>query len=270
VIWEPGDALAGRAVRFASWGEQLRLLDPCEARTVVGPHVRIPPTVDHVVHTPAEGWIDAVSCTYALIARACELGAELIYGQSVTRLEPTSTGGWRASLSSGQTEDVDVVVNATGTAVGELAPAPHGKPQLVPNPGLLGEIICPDQPLRVMLHSDQVSIRPAGGPRILCRSDQTDRILVKKGRTRATADLLRRIRDVLPHIDADTLVRIRIGHRVMPPDGLPKVGAVPGHPGYHQIISHSGIILGPLIGRLLAIQITTGKLSDLLTPYALR
>ena len=43
--------------------------------------------------------------------------------------------------------------------------------------------------------------------------------------------------------------------------------AVPSVPGYYEAVSHSGITLGPVIGRLLASEILSGKPDRLLADF---
>jgi glycine/D-amino acid oxidase-like deaminating enzyme len=54
----------------------------------------------------------------------------------------------------------------------------------------------------------------------------------------------------------------------MPADGYPSVGAVAELPGYYEAVTHSGVTLGPLIGRLLAELILADRIDPLLEPYS--
>jgi glycine/D-amino acid oxidase-like deaminating enzyme len=51
--------------------------------------------------------------------------------------------------------------------------------------------------------------------------------------------------------------------RPIPADGFPSVGSVPSVPGYYEAVSHSGITLGPVIGRLLASEILSGTRDEM-------
>ncbi|HEY1733156.1 MAG TPA: hypothetical protein VGG23_01830, partial [Acidimicrobiales bacterium] len=55
--------------------------------------------------------------------------------------------------------------------------------------------------------------------------------------------------------------------RPIPGDGFPSVGAVDGLSGYYEAITHSGITLGIIIGRLLAREIVEGNVDELLRPF---
>ena len=58
-----------------------------------------------------------------------------------------------------------------------------------------------------------------------------------------------------------------VGVRPVPKDGRSCVGAVSTVPGYYEAVTHSGVTLGPLIGRLLAQEILTGEVEALISPF---
>jgi glycine/D-amino acid oxidase-like deaminating enzyme len=53
----------------------------------------------------------------------------------------------------------------------------------------------------------------------------------------------------------------------MPQDELPIVGAVPGIAGFYVAVTHSGVTLAPLVGQLVAQEVTSGHVSPLLADY---
>jgi glycine/D-amino acid oxidase-like deaminating enzyme len=53
----------------------------------------------------------------------------------------------------------------------------------------------------------------------------------------------------------------------MPRDERPMVGALPGVDGFYVVVSHSGVTLGPLWGRVTAAEILDGALDPRLAPY---
>ncbi|WP_164928643.1 NAD(P)/FAD-dependent oxidoreductase [Gloeobacter violaceus] len=61
--------------------------------------------------------------------------------------------------------------------------------------------------------------------------------------------------------------KIGVGVRPVPADGFPIVGPLASAPGVYGVVTHSGITLAPLLGRLLAEEIATGRCPDLLKPY---
>jgi glycine/D-amino acid oxidase-like deaminating enzyme len=63
---------------------------------------------------------------------------------------------------------------------------------------------------------------------------------------------LGRLKEILSGAQDIRLGDVRIGVRPMPVDGLPIIGALPGHPGGYIAVMHSAITLAPAAGRLVA------------------
>jgi glycine/D-amino acid oxidase-like deaminating enzyme len=53
----------------------------------------------------------------------------------------------------------------------------------------------------------------------------------------------------------------------MPRDERPMVGGIPGLEGFYLAVSHSGVTLGPLWGRVVAAELLAGALDSRLAPY---
>ena len=62
---------------------------------------------------------------------------------------------------------------------------------------------------------------------------------------------------------------LSLGLRVLPKDGFPIVGFADGPPDIYVTAMHSGMTLGPLVGRLAAAEILDRVEVDLLAPYRL-
>ena len=59
------------------------------------------------------------------------------------------------------------------------------------------------------------------------------------------------------------------GRRPIPRDGLPLVGRADKVAGLYVAVTHSGITLAPLIGRLVAEEILSDRRDALLAPFGL-
>jgi len=59
----------------------------------------------------------------------------------------------------------------------------------------------------------------------------------------------------------------RVSNRPIPAYVFPSVGSVSTVPGYYEAVSHSGITLGPVLGQLLAAEITSGECDDMLADF---
>jgi len=71
----------------------------------------------------------------------------------------------------------------------------------------------------------------------------------------------------LPRLAGTTLEAARIGVRPIPADGYPLVGAAPRPGGVYVVCTHSGVTLGPLLGRLVAEEVTGGVKDPRLRPF---
>lgn len=264
LLWEQAERpFAERVARFAGWGYRTQWRERDEVDGGL-----IPAAARRVVSVPEEGWVDATGLAARLLAAARLNGAELLSGEEVVGL-PRTTGGWEPQLASGRPLGCDVVVNAAGAAAGQLAEFAGTHLELLPSRGLLADLAIRGN-LACTVHTDEMTVRPAGAGRVMVRSDQVDRRLVEEPETtRETLcqDLVRRVGAAVPSLREATVLGSQVGMRVIPRGGHPSVGGVDGLPGYYQAVTHSGVILAPLIGRLLAAEITGGVVHELLAPY---
>lgn len=280
-LWaDPADGqqaedLERQADQARQQGYPLDRLDRAEAARRFGDAVQVPAAADPVLHATAEGWVDAVGLARRLLAEAGRLGAELRTGDQVAGLRPADAGGWHVTLRSGGSIAADAVVNAAGGGAQAVAALAGSALSLTPSHGLLLRLAAgAGDPVRHILHLTHVSIRPDGPGGAMVRSDQVDRQLAESGEPVGPAVLDRLCRDlqaraggVVPALEEAAVAGRQVGERVMPLGGYPSVGGVSDLPGYYEAVSHSGVILAPLFGRLLTEEILTGRVHELLAPY---
>ncbi|MBK1657004.1 NAD(P)/FAD-dependent oxidoreductase [Paracraurococcus ruber] len=60
---------------------------------------------------------------------------------------------------------------------------------------------------------------------------------------------------------------VRIGARPMPKDGLSAVGPMPRMEGYYLAVTHSGVTLSAILGRLVAEEVALDRISAALEPF---
>jgi len=53
----------------------------------------------------------------------------------------------------------------------------------------------------------------------------------------------------------------------MPSDELPVMGSLPACPTIHVAVTHSGVTLAPIVGRLTAEEVLTGSRAARFAPY---
>jgi len=178
-------------------------------------------------------------------------------------------------LQGGERIPCDAVVDAAGPEADVIAAMLGRKLPLKPRGGLLVggllvNLAVEDAPVGRLLHSPCVNLRLDGPPgRVLVHHGSVDAKLESDGDTRGSLsrELLERARRVVPALEGAKVERVPVGVRLMPVDGLPCVVAVAEFPGYYEAITHSGVTLGPLLGRLLAKEILTGEADALVAPF---
>jgi glycine/D-amino acid oxidase-like deaminating enzyme len=120
------------------------------------------------------------------------------------------------------------------------------------------------------MHTPRVNVRPDGPGYVLLHHDSVDARLTDDfagTEDPLCAELLERARRVFPALAVAEVVGAKDGLRPVPADGHSCVGAVSGVPGYYEAVTHSGVTLGPLVGRLLAREILTGEVDPLIAPF---
>jgi len=136
--------------------------------------------------------------------------------------------------------------------------------------GLLIRVAVPVEPLRRLMHTPSVNVRPDGPGYVLLHHDSVDGKLTDDFagmEDPLCAELLVRARRVFPTFAEAEVVEARFGLRPVPADGHSCVGALSDIPGYYEAVTHSGVTLGPLVGRLLAREILTGQVDPLIAPF---
>jgi glycine/D-amino acid oxidase-like deaminating enzyme len=118
------------------------------------------------------------------------------------------------------------------------------------------------------MHAPHIEIRPDGDASMVLHSREIDALIDTAEDPAELGRLLHAsVRRVLPGLDDSRVLETRVSNRPIPADGFPSVGAVPSVPGYYEAVSHSGITLGPVLGRLLAAEILDGTPDAMLTDF---
>ncbi len=265
------DELEARVERLRGWGYAAEWWSAAQVNAELEPAVAFPTPETAVAFFPDEAWVDAPQLTGRLVAVARRHGAEVGVGTAVEAIE---TAGGRVAairLRGSARIPVDAVVSAAGPGAERIA-ALLGLPlPLAPTRGLLVRLAVEGDPVRRVVHSPRVNARPDGRGHLIIHHDLLDRQLRDRHGIHPADPpcdaLLRRAREVIPALEAAIVVTARIGVRPIPRDGRACVGAVSAVPGYYEAVTHSGVTLGPLIGRLLAREMLSGEVDPLLAPF---
>jgi glycine/D-amino acid oxidase-like deaminating enzyme len=265
-----GEAFGSKMRRLREWGYPMEMLTPAELATI-HPELRVHDGVEQVAYFPTEGWID-VPLLVATLARAAERhGATIRTGQEV--VEIIREGDWIVGVrtATGDLISTDVVVSCAGRWTDQVTALTGMSIPMAPTCGLLVLSTPVATTLRALAHTTGVNIRPDGGSRVMMASYGHDP-LVSRDTTEETlrqysGEILERATGILPALEGAGVETIRLGIRSLPQGGYPVVGPVPGLEGMYVIATHSGVTMGPLLGRLAAREILTGDIDERLYPY---
>jgi len=253
---------------LAAWDYRVEVCKGAEVRRRLEPDLVVPDEVP-VVFYPDEAWVRGRDLVGHLVDRAVKSGAERRFGVAVSGVDTGADGSVRAvALSDGSSVDVNVVVNAAGPEASEVAKLVGRHLPMRREPGALARIDCAQVPIHRVLHAPHVEIRPDGDASVALHSREVD-ALIDAGEDQA--ELAQRLhelaRHVVPELASSRVTETGVVNRPIPGDTFPSVGAVPSVPGYYEAVCHSGITLGPLIGRLLASEILTGTTDGMLADF---
>lgn len=262
------DGLKRRVERLRSWGYAAEWWKASRVVAELEPHVTFPDPDLPVAFFPQEGWVDTPLLTNVLVDLARRNGTEEHYGASVESLETTGGRVKEVYLSDGSRIPVDAVVNAAGPDADRIAAMMGRRLPLAPKSGLLARVAMEKGVVRRLVHTPQVNLRPDGSGHGLLHHGSVDEKLVS-GESAETlgSELLERARRVVPALGAAEVEEVRTGTRPIPRDGFPCVGGVTEMPSYYEAVTHSGVTLGPLVGRLLAREILARETDPMLAPF---
>ena len=262
-------SLNRRVERLRSWGYAAEWRKARHVNEVLEPNVAFPSPATPVAFFPEEGWVDAPRLADTFVGLACQNSAETRFGAAVKEIEKGDGGALALRLQSGERFPVDAVVNAAGPEADRVAGLLGRALPLGPKEGLLVRLSAEEPPIGRIVHSPYVNLRPEASGRAVVHHSSIDQKLEDDGALEDSLshELLERAEQVVPALESAKVEGVRIGVRPMPEDGLPCVGAVPELPGYYEAVTHSGVTLGPLLGRLLAREILAGDVDGLISPF---
>ncbi len=217
-----------------------------------------------------EGWLDPVVYIGAMLGAARARGATVIQD---TRVAETMVAGGRMTgvkTVSGEVFEADAVVNCAGRWANDpVADAGLHLP-LAPTVGLLG--FTPPVAARVgrIIRSPGIHARPDGAGRLVC-IDPVEEVPPFDPHPSASlpqgAELMRRLRRLLPVVGDVQVEALRMAIRPIPADSYSAVGPIPRVDGYYVAITHSAVTMSPFLGAMVADEIVHGRQCALLADF---
>ncbi|MEZ2333833.1 NAD(P)/FAD-dependent oxidoreductase [Mesorhizobium sp. RCC_202] len=254
-------------------GYQTRLLAP-------GGIAAVTPGVDAKAVSPqgaifnaGEGWVDLPSLIGLLLREFGERDGRIITDGGSAEVVLTNGRASGVRTASGQVVDADAVVVATGSTVPAMAATAGRRIGDGTTRALLVISKPMPHPLRAVLNTPRVAIRPTpNGAFALDSAWSEDEVVVHddgtyEARPSTIAGLLEEASKVLEGNPKLAMESSHMGPKPIPADGEPVIGQLTGIPGYNVVFSHSGATLGLIAGELLAGEIASGTPSPLLQPF---
>jgi glycine/D-amino acid oxidase-like deaminating enzyme len=235
------------------------------------PQVRIEPEIEQGVFFPDEAWIDGPLLAERMCALAVEHGATTRFACQVTAFE-RDAGGERIAgvrLAHGEVLSADLVVNCAGPFADRLAEMVGRSLPLAPTLGVTVRITSGSGQISRVVHAPRLHMRPdANGLVMLHHGDADDGVSRGEAPADWARELLQRAGEYVPGFAESRLSRWAVATRPIPADERTSAGLVPSIPGYTEVVTHSGITLGPLLARLVSAEITSGQRDPLLENFA--
>lgn len=264
--WGAGDAglatLTAKVARLRAWGYAAEWLTPAEMRDLE-PDITLPPAVARVAFYPLEGYVDAALLVGTLAHAARTAGATI---RPFCRVAAIAQNGGRivgVVTADGERIAADVIVSCAGRWSAEIAALAGIALPMANTVGLLAVSGTAPVQLRAMVTAPGVNIRPDGAGRLRIQSTDFDHLFQPDTPTVPIPDAayhaLDRATAVVPNLAGVGLQAALIGVRAIPGDGYPTVGFVPGVGGLYLVATHSGVTMGPLMGRLVAREVLGGE-----------
>lgn len=266
--WTDTDAgrerLLAKVERLRVWGYGIEVLDAPEVRTLE-PHLRLD-GMTAATFCPDEAWVDGPAFATAVTNAAAGRGATVRTGAGaeVAGIERSGERVTGVRVASGERITADWVVIAAGRWTNRVAALAGVDVPLAPTYGLLAVTSPVARGVRRVVHVPGMNFRPEPGGGLVLQSGATDAMVTPETAPDPSlpgcAELLQRVRRFLPAVaeEGARIIEARVGIRPMPADGFSIVGPVAQRPGLYLAVTHSGVTLAPLVGELIAHELTTG------------
>ena len=225
-----------------------------------------------IAHYPEEAWVDARRLAFVLLRRATRMGATIHACREVVWMDAEGDDRiTRVVTNTDERFDADFIIVCAGPATERVVSLAGGSLPMRNRAGFVALSAPVAIGLRSILHAPNVSIRPDKEGRVLMYSRALD---VPKGETlsgfdamRAGGRVLATAADVVPALRHSRIESTRMGVRPIPQDGLPVVGLLPGLQNLYLAVTHSGVTLALILGRLIALEVALHRPQRVLTPF---
>jgi glycine/D-amino acid oxidase-like deaminating enzyme len=225
------------------------------------------------IFNAGEGWVYLPSLIKLLLAEFLSLGGQLVTDAGAARVTVKDARAVGAETANGTRFLADAVLLATGPSVPKMA-AEAGQQIDDGTPVSLLVTTKPvELPLRAVLNTPRIAIRPGPGNTFALDSAWSEEEVelrqdgsygVKEETLEGLLAEASKVIEGNPNLE---LERYGVGRKPIPGDGDPVFGELQAIPGYFVAFSHSGATLGLIAGELLAHEIATGRRHPMLENF---
>jgi len=271
LIWVTDDddasELESRVARLRAWDYPAEWLDRTQV-VELEPGLTPGPEVEQFAFFPTEGWIDGPMLARSMCDLAIAHGARPRFASEVVAMLRDGNRVTGVRLADGEELHADFVVNCAGPGADKVAALAGRTLPLAPTTGFIVRVAGAADAIGRVMHAPRVHMRPDGGGLIaLHHSDADAGIARDESPNEWSKELLRRATEYVPAMASAQLSRWSVTTRPIPADEHTSAGLVSTIPGYAEVVTHSGITLGPLLGSLVARELLTGEANSLLAPF---
>ena len=258
-----------------SWGYPVAVFSGKEVRETLEPDLLVPAD-EEVMFFPDEGYVETGGMLAHLRQTARDCGVELRSGVLVRGLAISGGRVRGAELETGEVLPADVVVCAAGRWTGELAEHAGAVVPLLGSSdarvaGFLARTAPTTTSFSRSVFSPRLNLRPDSNRRLVLQAFDLDEKATADATDgvpqRVPRELGRRLRQTLRLPGPVAVEDVRVGVRALPVDGFPVVGWAGTLDGFYVVVSHSGVTLCLLLGRLVATEIAEGRDEPRLAPF---
>ncbi len=261
-------ALTALIEEATAWGYDTAWLTPADVAECE-PDLRLPDGVTWVARFAGERAVDAAALARQLLERAQARGAQIRTGQAVIALSRRGARIGGVTLARGEQIAADWVINCAGPDADHVAQLAGRSLPLDPQIGIVAQVRTSAR-LRGIVDGNGLLVRPAtrDGDRLLIQQNEADAALRAGSPAARVAEAMSAsVRRLLPEHASIAPEQWTVAVRPIPRDGVSSAGLLPAIPGYGEIVTHSGVTLAPLLGRLVAAEIAGQAPDPLLASF---
>jgi glycine/D-amino acid oxidase-like deaminating enzyme len=240
-----------------------------------------PGPVTEAFYSSIDAHLDPVFVTRRFLDVAARSGAKILYPCELSALQ-VSAGRLTAAVTNQGTFPLDRLVVAAGVDTPRVLAMVNYQLTLKHAPGILAHSVSLP-PLTRLVHDapGDLSFKQMADGAVVGGDAPSPPDIPAHQAVRAHAEqfptdevrnyhgnrILTKIGQFLPGARGVQLERLTLGFRPMPVDEFPVMGALPGLSDIHVAVTHSGVTLAPIVGRLTAEEVLRGSRAQMLSPY---